>query len=330
MSLTKTDVRNFSNHLRPGSNALTAGYSVRVLLALMIVAISCSPPAYSASNEVIWERGDQIVMLAAQDVESAQPNDHPIAAVADEIATMFVMLRMRFVDEGPEVAPITVFTQDEIANLSTAVATGLGRAAPSQDVLFHVIGSRRVSPGAFAKRNRVTAGRIFYREGRVNIIFGQVQTPYRKKNVYGQIDEDFYPRNYGSRKVETEHEIVLQVTDAIRLHQNGDTKRPDWIAIDPVAAAAAAERSEESDVQPASVAAATVATVGLVEATAADKPVAEVSEAGISQAQEANVQSTLPAASVEERLTELKRLLELDLISEEAYEARMKDILKDL
>jgi len=253
-------------------------------------------------------------MLASQVDASARPNDHPAEPTADEIAAMLATLRMRFVDEEPEVAPNPVFTQEEIGVLGDALATGLGRAASTEDVLFHVIGSRRVTPGAFTKRNRVTAGRVFYRDGSINIIFGQIQTPYRKRNVYGQTDEDFYPRNYGSRAAATEHQIVLLTTDAIRLYQSGDVQRNDWIVIDVDAAIAAA--SEDNDaVEAVPADAAVAATVGLAAAsTVSQDPVVEAN----------------PAASVEERLTELKRLLELELISEEAYQARMQDILKDL
>ena len=194
----KIKVLNEYIHL-PQQSMRQPWHAATLLVGYLVAVLCCLPSAYAGSNSVVWQRGDQIVQLVKQDDDSAPPNDHPVSTTPGEITAMLKMLRLRYADEESDVAPVSVFTKEEIDNLGNAVATGLGRAAPSQDVIFHVIGARRLSPGAFGKKNRVSAGRIFYRDGKFNIIFGQVQTPYRKKNVYGQISEDFYPRNYGSR-----------------------------------------------------------------------------------------------------------------------------------
>ncbi|MDH3747576.1 MAG: SHOCT domain-containing protein [Gammaproteobacteria bacterium] len=318
-----------------------------------IAIFCCLSSAYAASNSVIWERGDQIVKLVKQDDESAPPNDHPMTMTADEIEAMLNILRLRYTDEDSDVAPLSVFTQEEIENLGKAVATGLGRAASSQDVIFHVIGARRLSPGAFAKRNRVSAGRIFYRDGNLNIIFGQVQTPYRKKNVYGQVDEDFYPRNYGSRTVAAEHDVVLLTNSVIHFNQDSSGVRGDWIVIEPSAAvaggrpdaapepapvatpasaAAPAVRAEAPVIPASSAANSTDMEVAQREATAAiAAPSATKSTDREAAQREA---APAPAASstddVEQRLEALKRLRERELISEDAYQTKMKEILQDL
>lgn len=286
----------------------------------------------AAAQTVIWERGDQIVLLARQDDRSASPNDHPVNTEEDEVAAMLATLRVQFVDAEADIAPVAAFTREEIDDLGEAVATGLGQAAPSQDVIFHVIGARRLSPGAFGKRNRVTAGRIFYRDGEFNIIFGQIQTPHRKRNLYGQRDEDFYPRNYGSRGAETEHEFVLLTGSAAQLYQNDNGLRDDWIVIDRVAAAAAIATDKNNDVEPAPAGAVATASAGAAAASMAPPAtVSESNETGLAQAEETNVQSSpSPAADVEERLTQLKHLRDLELITEEAYQDRMQEILQDL
>ena len=300
--------------------ARTAGHSARTVLLCLIAALQGVSAACAASNPpVIWERGDQIVTLAPQDDPAAPPNDHPVDVTAGEVAAMLASLNMRFVDESPEVPPISVFTRDEVTNLSAALATGLGRARPSEDIEFHMIGSRRTSPGAFTKRNRVTAGRVFSSDGDINIIFGQVQTPYRKRNLYGQRDQDFYPRNYGSRVSQVVHAIDLLATTGVRFQQGPDGDRKDWLVIDPQAAVAAAPAAQ-GDAESASAAGATAAAVG-----AAGASVAAGGSTGIDEA------AAEPAAmDLEQRLSELKRLFEAGLISEEAYQVRMQEILQDL
>ena len=298
-----------------------------LLLGFLGAVLFCSPIVHA--NSVIWERGDQIVQLANQDDTSAPPNDHPYSITPGEIAVMLKTLRLKFGDNDDDSTEISVFTQAEIDNLGSAVATGLGRAAPSQDIIFHVIGARRLAPGAFAKRNRVSAGRIFYRDGNVNIIFGQVQTPYRKKNIYGQIDQDFYPRNYGSRPKATRHDVVLLTNDAASL------TRDDWFVIEPGAAIASAAAASQPDAEPpvpVSPPASSAAPVVLAEAPTGTPPPAASgsSDTAKEQAGGTVAQSTRSTTDVEERLEALKRLREHDLISEEAYQAKMKEILQDL
>jgi hypothetical protein len=302
----------------------------RTIIALVAACMTAIPLTLSSTDagaqEVIWESGDQIVQLIRQDDDTAAPNEHPVGMSPDEVQAMLRLLRLRYTDEEGDVASVSVFTNDEIDNLGKAIAIGLGRAAPSQDVIFHVIGARRLSQGAFGKRNRVSAGRIFYRDGNLNIIFGQVQTPYRKKNIYGQREEDFYPRNYGSRTVETEHDFILLPDSPAALNQSGAGVRDDWIIIQPGTQVLVDLPDEQSDSVSADGVAAAVGVAGVAAADSA--PAANADNAASGQLEGT---STLPStASVEQRLQELKRLRDLELISEEAYQARMKEILQDL
>ena len=298
-------------------------------LGCLVITLSHMPLAFSATNAIIWQEGDQIVRLARQDDDTAAANDHPKTATAGEISAMLASLRLRFADEEAEAAPMTVFTPAELDNLGSAIATGLDRAAPSQDIIFHVVGSRRLSPGAFTKRNRVTAGRVFYRDGKFNVIFGQVQTALRKKNIYGQTDQDFLPRNFGSREKATQHQVVLLSSDAVSLTRN------DWVVIEPVVALAAATTTTEAQTTtapPAQTAppasnAAPVVVGGAAAIAATSSP---PTSAASNSAKEVAGESGEMAPSIEERLETLKRLRDRELITEEAYQSRMAEILQDL
>lgn len=301
--------------------------------ALLIVASIVSfalytPIAHAASDSIVWERGDQIVQLAKQDDASAPPNDHPTSTTAREIEAMLEILRMRYAGEDSDLAPVAVFTKEEIGNLGKAVATGLGRAEPSQDVLFHLIGTRELSRGAFARRNRVSAGRIFYRDGKLNILFGQVQTPHRKKNVYGQTDQDFYPRNYGSRMEPAEHNVVFLTNNMTQLHRSGTGERDDWIVIRPIGSP-----GETPEPLPTSANITSAASVGPEMEAAPISPQLPTGNTVLDDDQPgatAIEPAASPSADIESRLRALKRLRDKGLISEDAYQAKVKEILEDL
>ncbi|MDH4313981.1 MAG: SHOCT domain-containing protein [Gammaproteobacteria bacterium] len=303
------------------------GPATRSWLASLAFAFCCLSPAFAASDATIWKRGDQIVQLAPQDDASALPNDHPVSTTPNEIGAILEMLRMRFLDDDTETAPASVFTPEEIDNLGKAIAAGLGHATPNQDILFHVIGAHRTSPGAWLKRNRVSAGRVFFRDGHLNIIFGQVQTPYRKKNLYGQTDEDFYPRNYGSRAAVAEHDVVLLAADGVRPYEANGGVRNDWMVISPHAATPAL-----ADREPEPQSAAIIAPAAGVSRNSSEpmEPMVEKSTPRDAPSEISRDRVTPPATNIERRLEELKRLRERELISEEVYQARMKEILQEL
>jgi hypothetical protein len=317
------------------------GPAARFWLKGLALALSCVPLALAATNSVIWKSGDQVVQLADQDDAAVFPNDHPVTTTPNEIADLFRVLRIRYADEDAETATASIFTPEEIDNLGRAIATGLGRAGPSQDIIFHVIGAHRASPGAWLKRNRVSTGRVFFRDGHINVIFGQIQTPYRKKNRYGQTNEDFYPRVYGSRNAVADHDVILLTTAGIQLYQNDGVVRNDWVVISPDAAIPVVAR-KEPDARPAAVAA-PVAEIrerspepsmpvaeNRERSSEPVMPVARKPDTGIGQSKKSDDRSIPATTDIERRLEELKRLRERGLVSEEVYQAKMKEILQDL
>jgi hypothetical protein len=300
------------------------------MLAACGVLQRTSTPAQS--DAVIWESDDQSVVLGPQD-DGAPPNDHPVTLTPGAIEKMLSALRLTHTDEDAEAVPLAVFTPEQIGILGAAMAEGLARARPSQDVMFSIVGAHRLSPGAFARRNRLTAGRAFFRDGHLNVIFGELQSPYRKKNVYGKVDEDFYPRNFGSRASAADLETKLIASTTAALHRGPDGERSDWVVLDPALARAEAvpapapveppARSEPSaepapraePKPPADVAPPTPVPVRPVAAPRPEpEPEPEPEDAG----------------DIEQRLETLKRLRDKGLISEDAYRKKMENILGDL
>jgi hypothetical protein len=254
------------------------------------------PTAYARSNAIVWEGEDQAVLLAPQDDETAPPNDHPVSIAPEEMAGMLAGLRLRHADESVETPPVALFNQDQVDILGEALAAGLALAGPTQDVTFSTIGAHRLSPGAFARRNRLTAGRAFFREGKLNLIFGEIQSPYRKKNVYGRTEEDFNPRKYGRRSAAEAHESILVASTAVSLRVAPEGARGDWVLFDPELA-------------------------GATSASPSGAP---------AQTDEYVPQPAPGTNNIEQRLETLKHLRDKGLISEEAYRKRLDEILEEL
>lgn len=280
--------------------------AVLVVCALGPAAGFPGPPAHARSDAVIWEGDDQSVVLVPQDDEEAPPNDHPATVAAPDIERMLASLRFRYTDQETDTAPVPVFNAEQVDILGEALAAGLGRATPSQDVRFSIIGAHRLSPGALVRRNRLTAGRVFFREGKLNVIFGELQSPYRKKNIYGRLEQDFYAREYGSRTAPAEREAILVAGATTRLREDTNGARYDWVVFDPAAVAHASAKAPEPEQS-------LPAQTGRASAPA-DPGAATAAARG----------------DMEQRLRSLKRLREQGLISEEAYRRKVDEILEEL
>jgi hypothetical protein len=293
--------------------------------ALAMVLAPLLPTAYGRANAVVWEGDDQAVLLAPQDDQTAPPNDHPVTIATQVLEDMLAGLRLRYADQDAETPPVAVFNKDQVDILGEALAIGLARAEASQDVTFSIVGAHRLSPGAFARRNRLTAGRVFFREGKLNLIFGEIQSPYRKKNIYGRIDDDFYPRKYGRRAEADEHDSTLVANAAASLSGSPENPRGDWVVFDP--GLAGVDRAAS-----ASPAGGAAPEASGPEPTSGELPPAPAATIGITG--RGNKAATAPqapdTADIEQRLETLKRLREKALISEEAYRQKVDEILEDL
>lgn len=301
--------------VRPARSALA--------LAIGAVTLVCAAAVWGAAGEprgsvVLWSGDDEWVKIEPQDDPAAAPNDQPVQLGAEAIRNALGALQVHLVDPdtGTE-SRRAVFTADELGNLTPRVASGLAKAGPRQDVTFSTIDGRSLAPGGLVSKPGVNAGRVFYNEGRLNVIFGELQSPYRKRNVYGQRSEDFTPRRQGTRSKATAQKWVLAAGPGLAFHPTNDGgMRNDWVVIDTAVA------------RPEVLAAPQPGDVPARQATSAPvtAPVTEASTAPAAAAESAPT----PNANVEQRLRKLKELKDQGLINDEAYRAKMQEILSEL
>lgn len=233
--------------------------TVAVVMALGLGLSACSSPfkksddvQVSASGDTLFEAGLQYVKLVDRDMPGVV-NDHPVAISTEEMRTV---LESIYVSESVlfRERQSPMFSPGELQILSSALAQGLARAEPSQDLTFVTLG---VHSGALTQERQTNSGRVFLSGGRLNIIFGLVREEYRDKDAYtGQaIDRRVNPLLPGSRRTDSEPKVrvALDNGQSYYLDPQSGKERSDWIVIDiPTVLATAAERKGQmqGDISP--------------------------------------------------------------------------------
>jgi hypothetical protein len=313
----------------------SSSHGFTLALTGVMFAIAWCGTAWSATDTrgrvSLWQGDDQWIRLEPQDDSAAAPNDQPAKLDQSTVTNALSALQVSIVDSDTGTAvQRPVFTREEVANLAPHVISGLAQAGPRQDIVFSTIGSRSRGAGSTIKDPSVNAGRIFYQGGKLNMIFGELQSNYRKKLIYGQRDQDFTPRRTGSRDKVSEQKIALATTSGV------GSVRSDWLAIDLAVAGASPPPAATAAAAPAP--AATTAAPPAQSApppppppVVAPAPVAKSAPAPAPAAATPAAPATSDrSADIERRLRALKDLKDKGLITEEAYQAKMKELLSEL
>jgi hypothetical protein len=282
-----------------------------VLVSACFVAAGCSlfkaSDASSAKGvKTVWHSGQQNVKIERQDLKGSSPNDQPIVLASDQVRNAFAALEVRM---KPSAKPVPVFTNPEIDLLETHITEALAQAGPNEDVTFSIIGQRKAIYG-LAKERKVTSGRVFYRDGKLNVIFGRmVEDIGQYDGVSAKPITSATSPGPGMRSKPVPHDWVLEMGPYMQFHPDAGRYRTDWIEVD-LAAVAAAE------------------ALGLQEK--AREEAKEAARQAVAQEQAGSAPVGKTSKTVEERLLALDNLKSKKLITEEEYKAKRADILKDL
>jgi hypothetical protein len=277
----------------------------------------------------IWEMNEQYVRLVRIE-DDAKPNEHPVALDKIEVEQALASLQL-WVEGGVfrDEESTTVYPRKQAALIANYVTEALGRAAPNEDVTFNVRGYADVML-SFAREREWTTGRVFYRDGKLNLIIGEYgkRLDKAKKTVEGSfgITEDFRDVNFqsGSRKHRGKMPGRVVSTSGVELGEG----RPDWIVIDVAKAAIAyreaavpmAVRKEEQKAK-AEAAKLTLERRQMREEMARlRKELQDLQQGGTGGG----------AATLEERLSKLQQLREKGLISDEDFARRKDEILGEI
>jgi hypothetical protein len=227
------------------------------------------------------------VALERQDSSVGGTNDHPVEISPDRLTAILASIEFHSADSD---RPEKLITKQSLELFVPEIVKGFSKATSGEDVTFALIGLHTSMLG-FGKSPKVTTGRAFYKDGRLNIIFGLVQ-----KDVNEREDRRLAPFTPGSRQKTAEGEWTLLPQPG----QSGFTLvRKDWVAF--------------SDEWRESAAQIPVSVQNSIQASPA-QPV------------KLNNDTRNPA----ERLTTLNELKAKGLVSEEEYRSKRLEILKGL
>lgn len=315
-----------------------------VTIAVVISgALVCSRPAMALDllpdifkkEEVrtsIWELNEQYVRLVK--IETGAPrNEHPVPIEAIELEQALASLQLWvgggvFRDE--QATP--VYQSKQAALIARYVTDALSKASPDEDVTFNVRSYVDVLL-ALGREREWTTGRVFYVDGKLNLIIGEYQKRLdkAKKTVEGSfgVTDDFRDVYFelGSRKNKGKMPGRIVNTNGIEVVKDGKL-RPDWVRID-VGKAALAYRDAQTPVglrkeekkAKAEAAKLTIERRQMREEMARMRKELKNLQGGSGGA---------TTATVEERLSKLQQLLERGLISAEEFKQRKREILQDI
>ncbi len=192
----------------------------RLLPLLPVISLFLSGCAGSGSkipqSDYLFLDKNQFVRL--EPIETgAVDNQHPYRISAEKLTAELTALKANgnLTIRGEA----SVFTEDQAASLGRDLSAALARARPDQDVTFQSGGRR----GIFGRYSRpaFSTGRMFVREGRINLIMGVIQE-------YPDIDnnalyDNLYPVGTRTQRVESGWDLQ---PGAGRLEE----QRGDWLS----------------------------------------------------------------------------------------------------
>lgn len=302
-------ITGFSRTYSVGWRALIAGG-----VALSLAA--CASIRGETSDSVSLGPGD-LVRLVPQE-SSSLPNDHPVRFSAEQLRVALGALRMQadeslllsdsWLGKKDDDRTVQVFTEQDLEQASEALERAFARASPRQDVALRLSQLRSSKLIGVLHASRVTAARLFHRDGRLHVILGTVDLdPERaaalkgggnpKGSSYAGIDNALnFDTEIGSRGQPRRIDWKPLLPSGARFHSD---RRNDWIELDPEAILAAATASPPSR---------------------AARPVVAPS---------AGARSAAPdAASIEQRLRQLRSFHEKGLISEDLYREKVRELVE--
>jgi hypothetical protein len=301
------------------------------VVALVVLGAFAHLPAQAATE--IWSRQGEFVRIERQDDGQAPQNEHPVRLAPAQLAAILAGLQVRH--EG-EAEPLPIFSSEEVSVLSAAVAEGLARAEPHEDIRFTTVGVHKLGAGGRVARRLLNSGRVFFIDGRLNLLFGEVHGEDRKRNVYGQRDQDLRTRRPASRSSPASVGWRLETMPGVTRRMQGGSERPDWLLISAeTVSRAGAAQSTRHQLAPGKASLETSAGAGTARDRLARLRSLREEELIPDELYKLKVQEILaetaaPGAGVEDRLRTLKQLREEGLIAEQDYRSRLQEIVDEL
>jgi putative oligomerization/nucleic acid binding protein len=288
---------------------------------------------FGDDDNVIWKIGlNQYIKYASQDSSKFGKNEHPVILDEKEVAYALKALEyeekslLSFTEQSR-----TVFTSLQLKVLSQSLSKGLKHAKPEQDIIFVLEKSKNKLLGL--KDKTFNAGRVFYKDGKLNIIMGDYEyfrsEAFEKTYDPGGQGAVPYTFNFGKRTRQSKaFENIHFNATGIEIKQLNGEPRHDWLIIDIKKASAAYLTGLDERKNPATK----VDKQLEIEAAKLAKQRREMRAemARMRKEVQAVSKGSSSTKSIEERMATLDQLLDKKLITQEEYDSKRQEILNDI
>ncbi len=298
---------------------------------IIISLLSFSSDVFA--DDVIWKSGlYQVFKYEKQDSSKFGKNNHPVNLDEKEITTALTALEFteKKLFTGETIK--SVFTIAQVNLLGKQLAKGLKNAKPGQDIIFVLVGSS--SKLVLLSEKYFITGRVFYKDGKLNMILGEY---YMVRNT--ELERVFdpgdnravaYSFNYGSRtRQSNKFKGTIITVPGFENMKTAKKFRHDWFLLDVELASQAYLAAREAIMNPTSrdsrqlqIEAAKLAR----ERRAMRAEMARMRK----EMKQINSGAGTSSKTPEERITTLSQLLTKELITQEEYDTRRKEILNDI
>ena len=264
----------------------------------------------ASTSNVLWENQNEFIRIEPREQGSsnAAPNDHPVTILPEQMSNLLATLRVKLPGKKSIIrgkTAIQVFGKKDIDGISEVFVTALEQAGPNEDIVMFKSGYYPTSAAALPER-RASSARIFYKDGNLNVIFGELLRPYSTRKKTNK------PLSFrqGSRGIPNQFRPQIDSRSPVVNIVEG---RQDWVLLDQQALFAAQ-------------------TSGSPQQQALQQRVEKLEQELQAKGQAPAVPSATQSAdpnSTESRLVMLRDLRDKNLIPEDVYRKRVQMVLDE-
>ena len=283
------------------------------------------------AGTVLWESGLNLyIKIDNQDKGAKQPNSHPVQLDAETIDSSLRLLKIwdkSFYEEGDAEL---VFSIDQTRLLGKEISKGLELAKPNEDITFALASMKKGALGA--REPKFMGGRVFFLNNELNIIIGDYDKP-RDKGMEAAVGgsgltEIKYFIKAGKRtKASKFNKNMIQV-DGINNAKINSKIRKDWFTLNLEKTKIVALNQKELKRRGTKEYKQEKLFKDETAKLAKERREMRLEMARLRKEMKGN--SSIEKLSIEDRLKELKELMDKDLISKEEYDKKRTEILNEI
>ena len=283
------------------------------------------------AGTVLWESGLNLyIKIDNQDKGAKQPNSHPVQLDAETIDSSLRLLKIwdkSFYEEGDAEL---VFSIDQTRLLGKEISKGLELAKPNEDITFALASMKKGALGA--REPKFMGVRVFFLNNELNIIIGDYDKP-RDKGMEAAVGgsgltEIKYFIKAGKRtKASKFNKNMIQV-DGINNAKINSKIRKDWFTLNLEKTKIVALNQKELKRRGTKEYKQEKLFKDETAKLAKERREMRLEMARLRKEMKGN--SSIEKLSIEDRLKELKELMDKDLISKEEYDKKRTEILNEI